>query len=464
MTRKILFFIILFTVGIFSTTYSQKYNSNYKRFFNNWSANVNIGANQFYGDISNKNLYDKINEETKLSYGFILTKDLSPYFAIRGQILNGKLYSTKDKYNNGAPANLCFDADVFEYNISGVLNISNLIWRNNLYKKFSVYGVLGFGFSNWKTTLKNSLTGNVISTHGFCGSGPNKRTTEIVGPLGLGINYNIGNNISLNIESTLRTVNSDFLDAAKGGFSYDFYSYTSLGFTYKFNNSYRSSTKKFKNTPIGRKVIKRKSPKEEESINKKNKKREAREKRREDRKNKKKKKNIEIEPPELLEFPDVNKVYPKDIKKVKKIKKIEEPSNNIKVVPEDESVYNEGKLIITGNTKNIINKNKGKTLVEKPKNTSSYVYDVQKIQGVVFRIQIMASKKRMNFKKVLSENNIKENGYVDYSHGWYRYSVGNFPSYNKAKRYCDILYNKGFIDAFVVAYSNGKKVPLNVFK
>lgn len=472
MCRKFIFFIILFIVGIFSTTYSQEYNSGYKKFFNNWSANVNVGINQFYGDISNKSPIDKIKDESRLAYGIMLTKDLSPYISIRGQLLNGKLYSTKDEYNNGEPANLYFDADVFEYNISCVLNFSNMLWKDNLNKKFSFYGLLGMGLSNWKTKLVNSETGNLVSSHGYSGNGPNKRTTEIVGPIGLGINYNISDNFALNIESTLRTVNSDFLDAAKGGFDYDLYSYSSIGLTYKFNNSYKSKTKKSvkgKNVLPRKTFVKRKDPKKEEEIKKKNEREEAKRKRIEDRENKKKNKRknkyVELEPPELLEFPDVKKVYPNVLKKEKKLtdkQKALLEDDSIFNEGKDDSIFNEGKLFITGNPNNNINK-KMPSASKSAKN-NSYVYDVQKIEGIVFRVQIMASKNKLKGNKIISDNNINQAGYIDYSNGWYKFSVGNFFSYNKAKRYCDLLYNKGFTDAFVVAYKDGVKVPLSVYK
>jgi hypothetical protein len=47
---------------------------------------------------------------------------------------------------------------------------------------------------------------------------------------------------------------------------------------------------------------------------------------------------------------------------------------------------------------------------------------------------------------------------TEMENGWYKYSVGHFTHYKDAQRF---KMNTGIPDAFIVAYKNGKKTPLN---
>ncbi len=418
-----------------------------KEYFNNsWMIDANIGRTNYYGNLSDKSFFEKLKDETKFAYGITLSKQITPVIGLRVQLLNGKLTSSKDSCVEENLMNLYFNSDIFEYNISSTFDLSNLIWGYNYDRKLNFYTAVGLGMANWKTKLMEQGTNKVIATNGFGGRGPNKRTTEFVLPICLGLNYNIIDNLSINLETSMRILNSDILDAKEGGrLNNDMYSYNSIGITYKFgvrNNVH---------------IYKREKNKNKEKNKGKSKK---------PRNRRKKRNQEEIEPPKLMEYPAVDEVFP--VKKVEKAKNVNKPGeeninqkNNI--VPEQEAVYNEGKFIITGN-KNTANLYKGNanhkvgtsnTNIVSEANVSQSVY-----KGIEYRVQILASRNKIDVQKLAYDYKIDEPIKEDYSNGWYRYLAGSFNTYNQAVDYSYILADKGFKDAFVVVYNNGVKIPL----
>ena len=78
------------------------------------------------------------------------------------------------------------------------------------------------------------------------------------------------------------------------------------------------------------------------------------------------------------------------------------------------------------------------------------------LEEVVFRVQLGA------FKNQPTEDNFKSipNLFVVESGGFYRYMSGAFNNFNQAARHKVEMIVEGYKGAFVVAYKNGKRVPL----
>jgi len=230
-----------------SFSFSQGNDMTSGRFFNNWSINMNAGTTLFFGDI-NEYLISRYQSEWQLAYGITLSKQLTPVFGLRGQLLNGKISGTKLKFKNGSPANLKFNADFFEYNVNVTLNLNHLFSPDNQQNLVSVYGFIGVGMSNWSTKLRNIETNTIVASNGQKGKGLKKLTNEGMMPAGLGLDIHLSKKWNLTVESGFRMVNSDKLDAAIGGFKYDMYNYSSLGITYTLNPSVIK--KKLKKTDV----------------------------------------------------------------------------------------------------------------------------------------------------------------------------------------------------------------------
>ena len=94
--------------------------------------------------------------------------------------------------------------------------------------------------------------------------------------------------------------------------------------------------------------------------------------------------------------------------------------------------------------------------------TTPIVKEADVSQGVVFKVQIAATHNPINLKdknykdlKVTKEN--MENGL-------FKYTTGSFADYSLAAGLQKELIAKGFKDAFIVAFLNGKRVPIDKIK
>ncbi len=466
-----------------------------KKILSNWSVNVNSGINLFFGDIQ-QNKYLPEMEDIKIAYGIILRKQLSPVIGFGGQLLSGKLHGHKKS------SNLYFDADIFEYGMNLTVNFSNLLWPQNPYRKLSVYGIAGIGLTKWKTILRDMTTDIIVKEKGQ-GSFKN-RVTETVIPLGLGFEYKLGNALSLTLESTFRTVNTDLIDLVQGGYKYDRYNYTALGITLHLDQLKYVSL--FPGNPEKQRDRLMKKQEEgkikEDKIKQKNINKEIRKSRKINKKRKQQPKLIEYGAGISFAEPEDTKIFKRDVDT--RIKHT--ASGRTTGKPEYE-----GRFQIIGGTA-------GATYMPEAKQTeaafsstgplitrkisdgtdhrrrrSSYSYPVtpnfssgyytdeetneetskdeattqeltipaKQIKTLVFRVQVFASSKKMpNAQFIINKHNISKQIFEYHINTLYRYSVGAFRTFPEASTYCQIVKNKGIKDAFVVAYKNGIKIPI----
>ena len=84
--------------------------------------------------------------------------------------------------------------------------------------------------------------------------------------------------------------------------------------------------------------------------------------------------------------------------------------------------------------------------------------DRQEVQGVTYRVQFLTSEKELKaggkeFKGVTGYNMYKQDGV-------YRYTMGNETTIARAKVIQSEMRQKGFKDAFIIAFYNGKRISL----
>jgi len=122
-----------------------------------------------------------------------------------------------------------------------------------------------------------------------------------------------------------------------------------------------------------------------------------------------------------------------------------ELDNKAKLKQEEKvPVTKEKKVVVAEKSNKKHKKKKKKTTIE---------------QGVVFKVQIATS----SIKKDLTPKNFNgvENVSLYEAGGLYRYTVGKEKTINEANLLQLQLKNKGFKDAFIVAFANGKRIPLS---
>jgi len=201
-----------------------------KMFYQYWEVNFNGGVTLFFGDVKQYKILPAKNE-LRMGAGFQLMRQLSPVFGVRGQMLYTQVSGVREEWDR------YFQADLFEFNMNAKVNISNLI---SGYKKrrVDVYATVGVGFINYNSQLVETSTDEIIREIGFgTGESFGGRSLNGIGTFGAGFDIRISNNLSINLESANRIMNTDIFDGWVGGFKYDVYNYSSVGITYKFGQS-----------------------------------------------------------------------------------------------------------------------------------------------------------------------------------------------------------------------------------
>jgi hypothetical protein len=202
----------------------------------NWSVTAQFGVSLFKGDLDVSQVISFPGV-----FGFAVNKQVLSTGIINGGIkgqfnfgsLNGKKnnYSFENKYKEG-----CLNFQII---------FNNWINRNFRFEKFRPYGFAGIGFINYRVLLRDS-SGKVVNGYGYKvqegniesnGTDPEKgpAATDLIFPVGAGVNYKLNDKFNLELEASSRFMNSDKLDG-KCRFENDKYWFFSIGVTYLFSN------------------------------------------------------------------------------------------------------------------------------------------------------------------------------------------------------------------------------------
>lgn len=209
----------------------------------NWSVNLNAGQTSFFGEVSlyDDELSEKLSHEGSWSYGFVLSRQITPVFGLSGQLILGKL--------RGANTRSHFEAEITEYTINTTMNFVNLLIPDND-ARFFLYAKAGMGQFEFKSRLM------------FDDPEKSDKYTESSSPeflylIGGGAYYKLNHAFEINAEGTARLVNNDKLDGTTNKKDDDYYSYISVGITYKINNKPRD-TRYYKKLGMRSPLIRRK--------------------------------------------------------------------------------------------------------------------------------------------------------------------------------------------------------------
>ena len=189
------------------------------------------GVSQYYGDISEKNYFQKLSGETTPSFGFYGRFHFNGKHGLGLGFNRISHYSRKDTYSNGNPLNNDFTGHSNAFFLHSYLNMSNLFW-GVAERKAYIYGTLGLGYNSWQSTRRNTLTGNIIIDYTNAGAN-NLRSEAFYFPAALGVKFKISPALSLFIEGIFNTIISDDIDYYRDGYQYDILVQTHLGLSYR---------------------------------------------------------------------------------------------------------------------------------------------------------------------------------------------------------------------------------------
>ena len=236
-TIKITLSLFLLIV-LFSNRIIAQEKSNTTPLIDKFSVGLNFGSLLSYCDVKEYNFWPT-PDERKWGFGGDVNFQVSPILSFQAQGIAGKLAGIKRHFIGGAPANLKFNAEIYEGSLNATISL-NRWWAPNLKinDKVNFYGIAGIGLITFRSQLRGLYDDKFIRDFGYSDNGTvkDKMTTETVFPVGLGIKYKATKKIDIVLETTLRNVITDKLDAYVTGNSLarDKYGYTFVGISYKF--------------------------------------------------------------------------------------------------------------------------------------------------------------------------------------------------------------------------------------
>lgn len=99
--------------------------------------------------------------------------------------------------------------------------------------------------------------------------------------------------------------------------------------------------------------------------------------------------------------------------------------------------------------------------VEKPVEQVVQPVRTETQAGVVYKVQVRASKRPLNIETYFKPYNIEGQITSEVHEGWHKYTTGSFTTYKEARTLVTRLINQnGLKEAFVCAYSNGNRIPV----
>jgi hypothetical protein len=245
-SKKLLLVLVTFT--FFVSLQAKRYNP----YGSDWAFGFHFGGTSFFGDLRaesgglNSTPFSKyFYEDMRPMGGIVIDKWFNAYIGITGNMQFGRLQGTK------ASSSAYFIANIFEYNLSANVNLSNIIFGADRRRHFLIYSTLGIGMTESRTLKYQIGTEKQIGSNGFgkpkTEGGKYISMTETILPMALGMKIFVGNNLSINLEGSVHLINSDKLDAtANDNTSYiagiEGYTYYSIGLQYWFGfNGYHIS-------------------------------------------------------------------------------------------------------------------------------------------------------------------------------------------------------------------------------
>jgi hypothetical protein len=229
MLNRSLFLLFIFSFS--QIVFGQKIVNRNDNYINGWTISLGTGLATSFSDVKQNIIFPVIKpkNEWRMGANFMLTKDISQIWNLRGQALFTEVAGVR-KQNN-----IYFEAELVEINVCIAADVTKIIrpYRSDDNWYFSIF--IGTGLTYYNAKLFDLSNNEVIAERGFGnGSGLWGRIIEGIMIGGIEVDYKINENWGIRMQSANRWMDSDSFDNRIGGFPYDFYNFTSIGVTYKF--------------------------------------------------------------------------------------------------------------------------------------------------------------------------------------------------------------------------------------
>ncbi|UCG27144.1 MAG: hypothetical protein JSV24_09225 [Bacteroidales bacterium] len=83
------------------------------------------------------------------------------------------------------------------------------------------------------------------------------------------------------------------------------------------------------------------------------------------------------------------------------------------------------------------------------------------VEGVIYKVQVLAARSPVQTDTYFRPFGIQGEIISEFHEGWYKYTCGSFSTYREAREYLNqLLRSEGLSEAFICAYSQGKRIPV----
>lgn len=217
----------------------------------NWNLSLNVGVNQFYGDVNNHTFFQKLSKESPLGIQLNLTKMVHPSWGVGVNLNYAGIKSLKNKLPDGTQVSFTLSGMYYSANPYLYLNLNDLIFGFKADRFWALYTKTGIGYAFWNTTLTNNITslqvksGETVGNHTYA-----KHALEV--PLNVGLRFHVSSRMSLDLGVEFNTIMSDDVDLWNEGYKYDRFTYVYGGLTYSLDFLHHLRSKRFRkeNTSI----------------------------------------------------------------------------------------------------------------------------------------------------------------------------------------------------------------------
>lgn len=239
--RKAAVAFLLFTLCY--TADSQMDNYYFYNDYESWEGGLSIGVNSFYGDVNDNT--NKIFPATPFQRSFYqdrhfvvggyFGKRMTPFWTLALDLKFGRVSGT-NKYEN-LSFRTSWNTEVVISNSLDILSMANLTTNWSLYPK------IGFGIYAFRSTLRNTVTNDVVRyfpTAEFADDGTAVKAAgyrcAFAMPIGLGVGFRPMPELRVFFETGITWVASDYLDAfASSKSSFEGVWNTMIGVSYQFD-------------------------------------------------------------------------------------------------------------------------------------------------------------------------------------------------------------------------------------
>jgi outer membrane protein OmpA-like peptidoglycan-associated protein len=255
--RKILLTFIIVGFG-FSFTNAQQidfYNLDEEqlyspdRKYNTWSVTAGIGPVIYYTDVVDYSVFPSQN--WKFGPSLILSKQFGRPWSFDAQFLMADMYGEKNtRY---------FEGEFYDLSLNLNVSINQLVLFGPIRDKLNIYGKIGLGVNYFRARQRSLETGDWITVGDIHGGTPGyprpygwddndflaigyditnpeeetDRGSEMIVPIGMGIDYRLNKSFDVGLELTLRNLTQDNLDVNLTGADNDSYMSAAVTVTYK---------------------------------------------------------------------------------------------------------------------------------------------------------------------------------------------------------------------------------------